>query len=159
VAEVKLIEVTKLKVNDGKKSKGQEQENVHDILDNLIVINGHSFTHFFPHLMDRLQALAPLSLLNQLENYHIEVKCYGGNMNDQNMLGFHFGRGPEIHRSREANAIKNAIARILYVNGSEEERKVLKNASILEYDDREKERHHMGRGFDKARKNRQWRRR
>ena len=133
----------------------------YDVLNTLIMVNGQNHITYFPHIMDRLESISPLNLLNKLGHYHIEAQIYGGPMNDDHYHGFTWkGReNRKNHKKIDSATLKNAIARALYKIGSEDERRALEMGSVIEYDDRTRERFHLGRGFDGARKNRKWKRR
>jgi len=129
-------------------------------IDPTIRINGYSLLYYFPYLADRLYALAPISLLNKMGEYHLEAKIYGGdNFNEKSEAGYHtFQQNSDRLRRKQAAAMNNGIARVLYQLGDNDQRKALSLVGMCEPDPRRELPAHPAREGH-PRKNRQWRRR
>ena len=94
-------------------------------------INGRTIENYFPRLIHRMAALAPLKTVDLLGQYDLRVRVHGG--------------GP----SGQAGAVRHGIARAL-VEVNPELRVPLKRAGFLTRDARQVERKKAG--LHKARK-------
>merc|ERR1712060_344517 len=114
----------------------KNKKSLNSTIEPTIRINGYSLLYYFPYLADRLYAIAPISLLNKMGEFHIEAKIYGGdNFNDKSAAGYStFQQNSHRLRRKQAAAMSNGVARILYQLGDNDERKALSLVAMCEVD-------------------------